>query len=249
MTGRPRFWLPPAKVGEVEAALSRLAETWLKRWLVDPGAPACSRRPSINGKAPPIDEGRVIVNADLSALARAACASRAEPGNGRDSAVVDALAQHMLRDFLDQLPRLNDCAFVPAASAASRLTLFRLKDAAQGWTIELQLDELQLVAVRRSAAGSSKRSAPEAVRKAVSSEKATLGCHLGVARLSAAEAASLAQGDLLVLDSKHTDPLAITVAGRRCSAGRARISTDHAAVAVKVEQPIDFAFDIGQNHG
>jgi flagellar motor switch/type III secretory pathway protein FliN len=64
---------------------------------------------------------------------------------------------------------------------------------------------------------------PGSRRDALAPQVVALGCHLGSASLTTREVAQLADGDVIMLDRQPGVPLVLTIEGRACASGKAKI--------------------------
>lgn len=228
MTFVPRSWLPCAGPGEAEASIASAVEDWIGHWLADPPVLVCV----------PLDETSRNQDIALSvrnkaALGLAACGNRADAANPRDLEVLEAVGTALLEDLQAWLAGLESAEIGPAGKSA-----FVLRSAGKPWSIRIALSDGQINCLRKRAAGALRKIEPAPLMQALQTETGVLGCHLGRARLTAADISALSPGDLIVLDRGLNDIVPVTVQGNVCAAGSARVARDGGAIGIRMAEAI-----------
>jgi hypothetical protein len=232
-------WLPPPRKGEAEAAIAKVLAPWSAAWFaqavrltVVPAAPAPTSPAGWHGDG----DARAAAEAcDTVALGLTACAGRADPANPADRQVLEAIGAEMLADLAMRLGEAS------AGEGARFEHGFAVEPECGGWRMALALGAGALTRARKAAAGSGRRPLVAPLAAALADEDVGLGCHLGEARVTAAEIAALAVGDLLVLDRGLDAPLPLTVAGAVPRTGLARIAAADGTIRVTVAEPPDLS--------
>lgn len=244
-------WLPPASRADLEALLRRVVERWLSDWIVGPV--------NIEVVTPARLEGEVgdwrgnsgrrlhIAEEDLIALGVAACEGRADRINPVDREFLTGIGNEMLDELTVRFCAEAESTAVHGRSNAGPCRdgldgaehQFRITALADGWSLLIVLDESVIVRLRKSVAGSARAPALVPLSNALASESVRLGCHLGQTQITAAELATLAAGDVLVLDRRLDAPVPLTIEGKRSRTGKARVGAQATSIEVKLTEPID----------
>lgn len=239
MSTEATLWLPPPGAGDVERAIRWALERWFPEWLADAPVFAVSVRP--RAEAPSLawagrPGARLALWGDAgAALGLAICGGKADTDCAADREVVQALAERCIDDVGQSLAEVVSSQVRPRESAADSETIYQATANPGGWAIAIGLGKAEIVALRRTASN------PKATARithsrlsALGPEIVELGCHLGEAELTSRALASLAQGDVVVLDRRAQDLLPITVEGWEAADGRARITATHGAAQMAI---------------
>ncbi|MEH3101085.1 FliM/FliN family flagellar motor C-terminal domain-containing protein [Sphingomonas adhaesiva] len=222
-------WLPAASRADLERAMRWLVERWLSEWTAAPHDVVVAA-PTSGG----VPAGIVAGDDDLVALGFVASAGHADLSNAIDRRVLLHVGAAMRDDLSARLAGAGSGTDTDTDRVAHR---FAVASRGGGWSLTLGIAEGAMVAVRRRCAGTTHASSLSALRIALAAETVSLGCHLGEARITAAELAALDAGDVLVLDRALGDAVPLTVEGRTTASGRARIAARGGAVEVRLTHP------------
>lgn len=236
-------WLPPASEEEIAAAISRMVAPWRDRWFI--GAPSLSCKPlhkqGLSDMAP---RPAVIISAaerDEKAAASEAIGQQADPANPRDNDLLARLGRAIALDLRQSLEE----AAGEIDGGARDFTWWSLALSSDNWSIDLGLSTGAVCRIRQRAAG--RRSEPQLgkLQSAISAETVSIGCHLGSARITAGELATLTPGEVIMFDRKRSDTVPLVVNGVPASIGAVRISASADGPVLTLAHP--FAFSRNRN--
>jgi hypothetical protein len=244
----PIPWLPAAQPGEIADILDRAAARWLAEWFADP--PRHRTEPVAGDAAAIAWSGTAALAVGASALNAAALgnhiADRAgDLANPRDAELLTAVGNAAVLAFATHLHGMSGTEHGIAQNmdaapfgAGSR---YRMICAEGGWSIDMMLDDRTSIALRKHRAG--RGDGPELVGlfEALADEDVALGCHLGKAALSAGELDQLAIGDLIVLDRRTDEALALTLHGEAASRGKATLAAQDDRVLLHITETPELA--------
>lgn len=224
-------WLPPAGTHDIESALARVVGDWLSEWIASRPPLKTTKRPKGEARTMQwrgIPGAMVGVGSGMEAqLGLAVCDQRAAKENPSDSQLLGLVGNEMLDRLEEFLAGIGGqkaaSSHAPSVATVGDDELFVLNPPSAEWSLGFRLSADLLIALRRMAAGVSARPVLGNRKVALGEELAALGCHLGQARLTAGEVASLSAGDLIVLDRKTSDALPLTIECNSPTAGRVKI--------------------------
>lgn len=234
------LWLPPAGEGDVERAAAAFVSRWARKWFASSQDVAIKSHAGRSGEDVTWSGvAGASVGASPAALVKLGLAlvdAEADPGHLRDREVLAKLAEAAVTDLSGALAEhiLHD-----ASGPASNNTLFRLIFGGDHWFLLLSLNEQTQNALRKSAAGQSRKPLLAKLSDALAPELVGVGCHVGSATLSASEVAGLVPGDLITFDSRIGEDLALTVDGGIASRGKAKVVHDGTGVVVRITHGLD----------
>ena len=234
MSKETRLWLPPASLADAEAAVGTIAEEWAGAWFA--AAPALlvrqSQRSAMTGLAwRGLPDVRIGSDEAASALIGASvCAGQGDPQNPPDRTLLSEVGS----EACDHLVALLDGGDGDRSSSIRVAddgpdpdeTCFRIAVVGATWSIGLALGADAMTQLRRRTSPGGPRPELGSLAAALANERCALAVHLGHARLSAGEVAALGKGDVILFNSRTTEPVPVIVAGEICESGSARIEGD-----------------------
>ncbi len=234
-------WLPAAAPGEEEAALAAFVRDWAAQWFVNLPVLRVA-----TGKAARIGDSRYCLDplscasageADVFALGFQLVGEQAHPDNRRDRDILGTLGKACFDALAHQLDEIRGgTSGDPAA--------YRLIGEGQGWSIELMLDRAALNRLRKLAAGPGRAKPQLGSRSAaLAPERIALGCRLGKSALTAAQLSQLAQGDVIVLDRKVNEALALTLGAQVASRGQGKIEPHASGPVLRIIESLDTSIE------
>lgn len=216
-------WLPPAAPGDVERTLARVVGSWLAEWIMQPPALVVARRAGAEMRGF-IWRGTAGARVGCSAetglmIGQAICAVAGDIAHDADRVIFERIGAEVIQSWAVCIEGL-----LPGSPSArtEREELFALTTPS-GWLIGMALGPAAVIALRRKAAGTGPKGAPAPRSAALGPLPVAVECRPGSASLTAGEVASLAPGDLVVLDRRLDDVLPLLVNGVQPASGRARI--------------------------
>lgn len=245
-------WLPPTALfdGALTSAVAMEVESWRARWVASP-APFSVRLNACNGSdvLPPQGWrtacGTLRLHADtrmrLRIVASALQSRRAaHASTAVDKAFLDALSEKVCRDLLDRHAELFGAAagsqpLSPDSRADEPPALMRFCIAGPGGTLGFMTVTAGAAARarRRLARSTAQRPPLEPRRRAVTACHIRVGARVGAGRVSASDIASLAVGDVLVLDKRMVDALEVTLNGQPSDARAVEIRRSGSALFIQ----------------
>jgi flagellar motor switch/type III secretory pathway protein FliN len=251
MTIEPMAWLPPEQSGEVQTALRVLARHWLNEWIVEPPLYEVSEFACEGRKFRWWGGQTFAIGAseqDRIALGRSVLGGEGDVSNGRDRDILETVSAAALLALAEAV-RLAVGTEAAAVERADPRIIgeshhYHLACTENGWAVEFAITGNAAIGLRRHQAG--RHAAPELAtfRAALADAEVQLGCHLGVATLSAGQLDDLAVGDLIVLDGRVKDALPITLHGAITRRGRAEIIADGATTLLRITETPEIAYEI-----
>ncbi|MBS0253856.1 MAG: FliM/FliN family flagellar motor switch protein [Proteobacteria bacterium] len=259
MTETVLDWIPDRALTDdkVAAALDQAIEGWAERWF---GAHRCVHRtPWIVAPKPATAGSVVSVAAEparQSLLGQALGLSGAlPPGHDGDDQLLDRFFAHLIGDLREGVMQCLPvaaadrdasgigCALqVRAAQSGTPRVVADLPlaqaGAARGANLTLWIGRAAATALRKQLCPVQKLRAPQAVSLAclAGGSQADFAAKLGMVRLSAAELADLAVGDVLVLDHDAPDSVELITVPGGAMLGRARLALGGDQLALQFQR-------------
>lgn len=226
----PLPWLPDSALtgAAMDQVVSTILSHWERRWFAGAEGLNCrnlSTQPC-DGTFELVlfDGGHVRVSADnLFQLGRMISGiSVAVSWTTRDRLLLTQVAREALAEIgSDAAGEPNEAPSIIAAVSANNLARanrpglrFLVEDVTGFWSFDLWIDQATAIAMRRRfarAGAASPSPAIEPLRSAIARQSVSLGASLGVATMPVAAVKGLAEGDVIVLDRKTSDPLPVTL--------------------------------------
>lgn len=236
-------WLPAPTSGEQEAAVCKIMTRWSGTWIASAPKLRCVALPrsaagALRWHGPAIARVGITDDTEVS-LGYAACAGRAERANPRDRDLLKQIGADMVRD----LAQFMEDAIGPGLVARDddpADACFQMVAQDDAWSLALAVRPDALVRLRQAAAGRKRKSVFGKMSDSLTDLPIRLGCHLGAATLTADQVASLAVGDLIVLDNLLDAALPLLVARDRSAGGSAQIHADDGTIAMTIVESPSF---------
>lgn len=239
-------WLPSAAPGELERRLETVAAGWAAEWFPDAdGLRIVAARPgTAEGLRWHGNRAAAVgaTTADLIALGQDLAGGRADPGNPRDAVMLERLGEAAIGELAARLVQATgsgSAAVEALADGAGHGGMSYRLGMSADWGCRLAIDEAAQVELRRRMAGKERRPSLGSISAALAPVEVTLGCHLGTATLATADLAGLTRGDLIVLEKRMDDSLALTVSGAPATRGKATLAIEAEAAVIRISEAID----------
>ncbi|MBX9813392.1 MAG: FliM/FliN family flagellar motor C-terminal domain-containing protein [Sphingomonas sp.] len=241
-------WLPPRTTlpARLAAELAARVEGWSTRWFTTNG-PRLSRAPA-REEAAPLDgliwEASAGVALGRSADALAALGALAlnldPPVDPRDAEPVERVARECLAELQADLASLLGVAgpWQPLTNAADYRYRAEIGGAGRSVSLRLGLTAGGFARFVKNGLPPVVRPRLDPLTPALARVAVTLGARVGTCRLALDDLTSLAKGDVLVLDSRLEDPLALTLDALPAPRGRARLSQNEDRFTLKIVEPL-----------
>jgi len=236
-----RVWLPPPGKDDVPSAIRRLVTPWVEKWFVSRLAVRCEKvagRDDVGDAAGSNSDIAIVAGRPVQVeMAIEALNGQVERENPRDADLLASLGGAIL----DDLSQTIATAAGSLGDEPTRPGCWVVKLDGHSWAVEIRLSEQAQCRLRQRAAGAGSAPKLGTFKDALSPESAMLGCHLGYARLTAAELLTIKPGDVIMLDRAQHEELPLLVNGAATASGNAQIIPGPDSVNVRLTAPPSLA--------